>query len=291
MGNRLVVSTAIFTNAIYADELLSITLHLGPHGPDNVLHVARVFMAINDSTRRLRQLYRNLLRARTPSSRQAKALWPNPTPDPPEPAGRLPELEFFSKVDRDDGGELSFIDSENERHGMYLARMQIGTTDQVVLVKFAAKYNQEAHRLLARQDPPLAPALYFCARVVGRMYMVVMEYIAKPKGWSIDCIFLARDPPPPPVPEVVRRDVTKALGLLHEEIFVFGDLREANLLYLPEDGGRVLLIDFDSVCVDGIGRYSACLNPEAELGVKRWQVMEKEHDNRNLEQLMERVSK
>lgn len=291
MGNRLVVSTAIFTNAIYADELLPITLHLGHHGPDNVLHVARVFMAINDSTRRLRQLYRNLLGAHTPSSREAEPLWPNPTLDPPEPAGQLPELEFFSKVNRDDGGELSFIDSGNERHGMYLARMQVGTTDQVVLVKFTAKYNQEAHRLLADQDPPLAPALYFCARVVGGMYMVVMEYIAKPKGWSIDCISSARDPPPPPAPEVVRRDVTKALGLLHKENLVFGDLREPNLLYLPEDGGRVLLIDFDGVGVDRVGRYSACLNPGAGLGVNRWQVMKKKHDNRNLERLMERVSK
>jgi len=247
-------------------------------------------MAINESTRRLRQLYRNLLGARNPSSQQAEALWPNPILDPPESTGRLPKLEFFSKVNRDDGAELSFIDSENERHGMYLARMQTGTPDQVVLVKFAAKYNQEAHRLLAGQNPPLAPALYFCRRVVGGMYMVIMEYIAKPRGWPIDSISSTRDLLPPPVPEVVRRDVTKALGLLHKENFVFGDLREANLLYLPEDGGRVLLIDFDGVGLDGVGRYSACLNPEAELGVNRWQIMEKEHDNRNFERLMERMS-
>ena len=57
-GNRLVISTAVLTDAIYADELLSVALRLGPHGSDNVLHVARVFMAINESMGLLRELYK-----------------------------------------------------------------------------------------------------------------------------------------------------------------------------------------------------------------------------------------
>ena len=48
-GNRLVISTAVFTDAIYADELFLVALRLGPHRSNNVLHVARVFMAINES--------------------------------------------------------------------------------------------------------------------------------------------------------------------------------------------------------------------------------------------------
>lgn len=67
-GNRLVVSTAIFTDAVYAEALLSITLHLGPHRPDNVLQAARMFMAINESMGQLHQLYQDLLRAYSPSS-------------------------------------------------------------------------------------------------------------------------------------------------------------------------------------------------------------------------------
>jgi hypothetical protein len=53
-GNNLVVSTAIYTDAVYADKLLSIDLHLGSHGADNVLRVARVFAAIEECTVRLR---------------------------------------------------------------------------------------------------------------------------------------------------------------------------------------------------------------------------------------------
>ncbi|KAF9643229.1 hypothetical protein BDM02DRAFT_3104685 [Thelephora ganbajun] len=291
-GNRLVVSTAVFTDAIYADELLSIRLHLGPHASDNVLHVARVFMAINKSMERLRDLYKNLVGVPRPSPPQAKALWPNPTADPPEFTEILPKLEFFCKVNRADGAELSVIDEDNERHAMYLTRMETETSTRVVFVKFAAKYHEDAHRLLADQDPPLAPALYFCARVVGDMYMVVMEYIPKSRGQSTDP-HSSTDGSPAPLlaPAVVRRDVCKGLDLLHGRDLVFGDLRETNLLYLAEDGGRMLFVDFDGVGQDRVDRYSACLDSAAGLGMDKLQVMEKAHDRQNLERLMERLSR
>ena len=140
-------------------------------------------------------------------------------------------------------------------------------------MKFAVKYNEEAHRLLAAQNPPLAPTLYSCARVIDDMYMVVMEYISRPRGWCLDLRSSADHPPSLPVPKIIRRDVTRALGLLHGRGFVFGGLREANLLYLPEDGSRVLLVDSDGVGLDGESRYSVCLDPSLDLGVKRWQIM------------------
>ncbi|KAF9644443.1 hypothetical protein BDM02DRAFT_3190581 [Thelephora ganbajun] len=289
-GNRLVVSTAVFTDAIYADKLLSTRLQFGFYASDNVLHVARVFMAINGSMRRLRDLYKDLVGVPCPSPPRA-VLWPNPTADPPEFTEILPKLEFFCKVNHIDGAELPVIDEDNEQHAMYLARMEIETSTQVVFVKFAVKYHEDAHRLLANQDSPLAPALYFCARVIGDMYMVVMEYITKSRGQSIDPYSsIDGSPPPQPVPAVVRRDVCKGLDLLHERDLVFGDLRETNLLYLAEDGGRVLFVDFDGVGRDGMDRYSPCLDPAAGLGVARGQVMEKAHDRRNLERLMERLS-
>ena len=286
-GNNLVISTAIFTNAIYADELLSIELHLGTHGPANILHIARVSMAINKTARQLHELYRGLL---VDPLSQTGALWPNPTVDPPQSTERLPELEFFSRVNRADGTEVFLVDENNEGHAIYLARMRTGTSDNrdVVFVKFAVNYHEGAHRLLAEQNPPLAPALYFCARVIGDMYMVVMEYIPRSRGRDLHSIACGLSPLKP-TQEVVRRDVTKALGLLHEQNLVFGDLQEENLLYLPEDGGRVLLVDFDDVGRDGEDRYSACLDHAvgSALGVDKWQIMKMAHDVRNLNRLME----
>ena len=41
-GDRLVVSTAIFTDSVYANELFSMNLRVGTHVADDVLRVARV---------------------------------------------------------------------------------------------------------------------------------------------------------------------------------------------------------------------------------------------------------
>lgn len=285
-GNRLEISTVVFTDAVYADKLLSLDLRLGPHGPDNVLRVARICMAINKCTERLRRLYGVLegLPKKVLSVR-----YPSPTADPPEStAERIPRLEFFCKLDRVNGTPLVEVDEDNERHGTYLARMPGEAPTRVVLVKFTAKYNEAAHRSLAEHDPPLAPALYHCVRVTGGLYMVVMEYMSNTK--PLHCCFMPSPLSPLPNTETIRRDLTKALELLHGRDLVFGDLRPLNVLYSPEDQ-RAFLVDFDGVGKHGVDRYSPCLNPELGLGVDMWQIMEKAHDHANLERVMEWLSK
>ena len=216
-------------------------------------------------------------------------MWPNPIPDPPLPAEWIGELEFFSKVDRFLGtpiNQAAVIGEDNKRHAMYLARTR--TEDgpsTTVMVKFSIKYNADAHNTLAEHNPPLAPALHYCVPVIGDMYMVVMEYVSAKslRNASLSLPIYAL--------EVVKRDVPEALKLLHSQGLVFGDLREQNVLYLPDGGGRALLVDFDGVGRDGEDRYSACLNPDAGLGVGRLQIMERSHDTKNLGRLMDRLSK
>ena len=289
-------------------------LRIGPHGSKHVIRVARVFMAIESSLRLLRDLYSSLpSESDQPQLPRTIALWPEPTIYSPT---LIPKLEYFAKVNRANGTRLSQIDEQNERHGMYLARMRIETptrvdastktpqpgpsietpsqpegSTQVVFVKFAVEYNEAAHRLLAEQKPPLAPALYFCARVVGDMYMVVMEYIPDSSGRSIDRVPKG-SPLSQDLPHLVERNVSKALSLLHAKNWVFGDLREPNILCLEDpDDNRVLLVDFDTVGEDGKSRYSALLNPEALFcdDVKRGQIMKKEHDSKHLEDILRRL--
>jgi serine/threonine protein kinase len=294
-GNRLAVSTAVFTDKIYADELLSIALLLGSHKSYNVFRLARVFMAITESMDLLRDLYKNLQAPSHPPL-QTIPLWPTPTVDPPEPVSKsIPELEYFAKVNRVNGKPLLRIDEENERHAMYLAQMQIKTSTESeetkptqVFVKFTPDYNEVAHRLLADHNPPLAPALHFCERVIGDMYMVIMEYIPESKGGSICSENIdAHFPFPKDLPRIVERDVSKALSLLHGQGIAFGDLRGPNLLCLSGED-RVMLVDFDDVGLDGKGRFSACLNPEAGLcaSAQRGQIMKKESDMENLERFL-----
>ena len=148
-------------------------LSFGFHGSDNVLRVARVFMAINRCTDRLRVLYTNL-RTSTQPTPPSKFLWPNPTPCPSAPVNATRGLEFFSKVDRLLGTPINrtIIDEENKRHAMYLARMKSedGTSTTDVFVKFTTKYNADAHRLLASHNSP-SPRPYTPAHASSTTYL------------------------------------------------------------------------------------------------------------------------
>jgi hypothetical protein len=55
---------------------------------------------------------------------------------------------------------------------MYTATLN--DTNREVIVKFTARYNEEA-RLLAKAR--LAPRLHFCGRIVGELYMVIMDRV------------------------------------------------------------------------------------------------------------------
>ena|ERR1700733_785906 len=61
----------------------------------------------------------------------------------------------------------------------------------VVFVKFTAKYNEAAHRLLADNDPPFSPKPHACIRVTGDMFMILMQYVPPSKGEVLVNTFLA----------------------------------------------------------------------------------------------------
>ena len=45
---------------------------------------------------------------------------------------------------------------------------------KTVVVKFCERYGEDAHRALA--DAGLTPRLHYCSKVVGGVYMVVMDF-------------------------------------------------------------------------------------------------------------------
>ncbi|KAF9647694.1 hypothetical protein BDM02DRAFT_3129588 [Thelephora ganbajun] len=95
-GNHLIVSTTIFTDSIYADELVSIKHSFGPHASDNIPRVARMFMVINRWTERLRRLFR-ILKTTACTTPPTKVMWPNRTTDPSESAEGIQGLGPFPK--------------------------------------------------------------------------------------------------------------------------------------------------------------------------------------------------
>ncbi|KAF8157797.1 hypothetical protein B0H34DRAFT_706072 [Crassisporium funariophilum] len=132
-----------------------------------------------------------------------------------------------------------------------------------------ARYNEVAHRLLA--DADLAPKLHFCERVIGDLYMVVMDRFQEDNK---------------SVPATVWKDINEAVRILHAEGIVFGDLRDPNILYLASEA-CAMLVDFDWPGKDGECRYPATLNPSNAWpeDVLPYSIMHKAHDTWQLDRL------
>ena len=157
---------------------------------------------------------------------------------------------------------------------MYIATL--GDTNEVI-VKFTARYNEVAHRLLA--DADLAPKLHFCERVIGDLYMVVMDRVDGTSVWQFQ-------EDNKPVPATVWKDINEAVRVLHAEGIVLGDLRDPNILYLASEA-RAMLVDFDWPGKDGKCRYPATLNPSNAWpeDVLPYSIMRKAHDTWQLDRL------
>jgi len=143
-----------------------------------------------------------------------------------------------------------------------------------LFVKFTSRYNEESHRLLAKEK--YAPQLHHCSQPMPGCFMVVMDYIEGnpvPRGQ-----FSNHD--------LVR--VQEAKDILYKHGIVFGDLRPNNIVK-PTNGSGVLLVDFDWCGKDGESRYPVTINNDRYCGwhkdVKKGTTMMKEHDNHLFESL------
>jgi len=94
--------------------------------------------------------------------------------------------------------------------------MYIATLDnrQEVVVKFTTRYNEDAHRLLVGHQ--LAPTLHFCGRVIGNLYMVVMDLVDGKSIWQLQ---MEGTPVPPVVSKKVEGAVVETLGTCGTPIF------------------------------------------------------------------------
>ncbi|KAI0296951.1 hypothetical protein B0F90DRAFT_1635421 [Multifurca ochricompacta] len=162
--------------------------------------------------------------------------------------------------------------------GKLVYKAQLHESGQLIVVKFVSTYNAEAHRLLASNQ--LAPALYYAgtedieAIQYGEHYMVVMDFVD------------GSEPNEVPLSNEQFGQVDRAVRLLHQQNFVFGDLRTPNLLI---SGEKVMLIDFDWCGTADESLYPSTLNTDSGIqwpdGVWPGEVMRKEDDVTMLERL------
>jgi serine/threonine protein kinase len=146
-----------------------------------------------------------------------------------------------------------------------------------IVIKFVERYGVEAHKLLEEMDA--APRLLYYGKVgvsdehptYGHLRMVVMEYL--------DGITANQAQMLDQLPSTFIEEVERILGQLHENGFVFGDLRGANIMVTRNN--KVKFLDFDWAGQAGVSRYPLLLSQQIQWpdGVgEGLAVMEKQHD-------------
>ena len=187
-------------------KLLTLDLSLGFHASDNVIRLARVFKALLRCRLDLHNYYDSVNDLSLP---RLSCLFPNPTLV--DRSKKLPTLMYRNFLSRAGRPTSALVDLGNRVSSMYIATLS--DNNKEVIVKFTACYNEVAHRLLA--DVDLVPELHFCERVIGDLYMVIMDRVDGMSVWQLQ-------EEKKPVPAIVLKNIEKAVDILHEEDIVFG---------------------------------------------------------------------
>ncbi|KAJ7120950.1 hypothetical protein C8R44DRAFT_787049 [Mycena epipterygia] len=228
------------------------------------LRVARVLYSLSRSIGHLRAYYVALA---SPNNPEPSRFFPSP--DSFICGTTTVHFEYLEALERD-AACVTFLCKTLEDH------------PRSVVVKFAQWYCSEAHKLLATKG--LAPEMLYCGPVdrsngapsYQRLKMVVMEYVdgktvAQLKG---------------KLPEDFAQQLTEIVSVLHNNGYVFGDLRWPNVMVAER---KIKLIDFDWAGKVGDAKYPIHLarNIVWPVGVTAMGKIEKAHDIQMLKDLID----
>ena len=105
-----------------------------------------------------------------------------------------------------------------------------------------------------------------CVLTAGHQFALVLHYFGDIGGGFHAVVMDFCDHWPQNVHnrDLVTRNMQKAIELLHNNGYVFGDFRDPNVL--AQEGGGVMLIDFDWAGAEGEATYPPWLNPDLMAG-------------------------
>ncbi|CDO71505.1 hypothetical protein BN946_scf184910.g4 [Trametes cinnabarina] len=239
---------------------------------DRLVYAAKVFAIFREGLAELRDWYEKL-HFHGDAIKVSERIFPSPTYAADAQSELLKTLRFVDRFDY--GGSPPTASGRagvDLRRSLFLASLN----NHEVLVKFCSRYGEKAHRELAKRNPPLAPKLHACVRLVGGTTMVVMDIV--PGKVTAASKQYAKQP----LPSAMIRDVETALKALHEKGLVHGDVRRPNIMAITRDDGvtGAMLVDFDWAGENGKVFYPIMLNLDIAWaqGVQTGQAIRPEHD-------------
>ena len=237
-GPFLAILGAVFTDRFIVQALTDLMpcMEATIYSADRTHRLAKVFTALSSARRSLEEYYMKFLRTEPePPPNLNRRFFPYPTSFR-EDATSMTEFEYIAPF-RDDSTNITFLAKTTSEPSRKL------------VVKFVDRYGVGPHELLAHDG--MAPRLLFCGSLdgnthvgsqnfrsgmyLGQVRMVVMDWIDGETADKVErCDW----------PEDARSQIKNALKNLHDNQFVFGDLRGPNVMF-QQNSNKVLLIDFD----------------------------------------------
>ena len=261
----MMVSGAVFADNVVVQHLTDyIALGSHPTEPDRGLRrVAQILVALKECIQDLEHFYKGIPLKSTPPDAPKKVTRSStaPTksrgsrPAAPDPSPKVLPCYTGYPI-KDPKHQFKYtkrLTPSDSARAVFVATMEPpGGEGRDIVVKFTRRYSEEAHRLLAQHS--LAPKLLHYEMIKGTgILFVVMDHIEvtttedgalegesgpKRAGW-----------------------LREAVKLLHDQGFVFGDLRRPNIL-IEENGLK--LVDFDWCGKFGEARYPATVSRDIE---------------------------
>ncbi|KAI0339191.1 hypothetical protein BDW22DRAFT_1431805 [Trametopsis cervina] len=228
-GPYIRISVSIQGEDLFVHHLTDYMAIIGPGGHQyirrHIEHIAKHFDVVRCALHRLRKYYQGVV-PRSKEQQDLTRFFPNPTRLDSKPP--LADLVYERRI------------NFGEEHNEYTCSMWRALyKGQPALVKFAERYSVRAHRILADHEPAMAPKLYFAEKLLGGVWMIVMEFLG---GYSAAALFNDDTS----LPQSVVADLEVALDLLHRDGIVHGDVRRPNIMLHAEKGEyRAKLVDFD----------------------------------------------
>lgn len=269
-GPWLAVLGAVFTDNCIIQRLTDY-IWIPAHSAlddEQFLRIGRVLYALRESVAQLKDWYENVLKREEP-------------PFESNTSHPAPHSRFFPSPDtylRDNNAVRFRYQRPLELHPScvtYLAKTVEANPIDVV-VKFVSRYGEDAHK--AMSDAGFAPKILYYGRInidpcmpsYGRLRMVVMEYVQGMTAYSA----LQQDS----LPRNFHRDLENAIKYYHGLGFVFGDLRESNVMVTKDD--KVQLIDFNWAGREGEVTYPVSISHSIDWpeGVRGLEAICKQHD-------------
>lgn len=232
-GPWLGVMGGVFTDRFIVQRLTSLMwiAESSTEEDARVYDAARVFVALRKSLEQLTTFYKEISKSKIPrviNGQTHSRFYPYPTSFTVE-KGTF-HFQYLKPMEDHVACET------------YLAKL-VDPPGNKIVVKFVSRYSKEVHEFLAKKNyapnllyygpmpdappspprPKNAPA----GLAFGFMQMVVMDYVVP-----------SRD-----LPTDARQQIRDVLFTLHASGYVFGDLREPNVLFDPDH--KIKLIDFN----------------------------------------------